>query len=212
MRTIECRKVRTAYPTQLSRKPGFNIILKTAVFDSADSRTKLLPILATGLAFTYLISGIPAITGTETEPATPQASVTQSHALQTPQDFSLISDFHLFGQSSSASPSAAGLPPETTQQLQLKGVLYLPDKHAYAIIESSDQHQKTYQINDTLPGGAILQAIESNSIVIMTDDRQESLILTKTKLEQTQPAAEEQPVSPEPANEIIIQPPESLAN
>jgi type II secretory pathway component PulC len=203
------------------KKPETNIILKTAVFDSADSRTKLLPILATGLAFTYLISGIPAMTGTETEPATPQANVTPSHALQTPQDFSLISDFHLFGQSSSASTSASatGVPPETTQQLHLKGVLYLPDKHAYAIIESSDQHQKTYKINDTLPGGAILQAIESNSIVILADNRQESLILTKTKQEQPATAdmqpelqsANEEQTTPESANEIVIQPPESLS-
>lgn len=211
--------VRTACPTQLSKKPETNIILKTTVFDSTYSKTTLLPILATGLAFTYLISGISAITGTETEPATPKTSVTQSHELQTPQDFSLISDFHLFGQSSSASPSATGLPPETTQQLHLKGVLYLPDKHAYAIIESSDQHQKTYKINDTLPGGAILQAIESNSIVILADNRQESLILTKTKQEQpatadTQPelqSANEEQTTPEPASEIVIQPPESLS-
>ncbi|TAN64927.1 MAG: hypothetical protein EPN17_18290 [Methylobacter sp.] len=219
--SYKCQKVRTAYPTQLSKKPGFNIILKPAVFDSADSKTKLLPILATGLALAYLLVGIPAMTGSgaKTESATPKASVAKNHELQTPQDFSLIGDFHVFGQPSSASSSAIGLPPESTQQLQLKGVLYLPDKQAYAIIESSDQHQKTYQINDTLPGGAILQAIESNSIIIIADNRQESLVLHKTKQEQavttdTQPelqSATEEQAEPESANEIVIQPPESLS-
>lgn len=200
---------------------GISTLLKPAVFDSADSKPKLLPILATGLALTYLLAGIPAMTsyGTETEPATPKASIAKNHELQTPQDFSLISDFHLFGQTSSASSSAAGLPPESTQQLQLKGVLYIPDKQAYAIIESSGQHQKTYKINDVLPGGAILHAIENNSIIIIADNRQESLVLHKTKQEQAatadaqpelQPLNEAQP-EPESANEIVIQPPESLS-
>ncbi|MFI3155825.1 MAG: type II secretion system protein N [Methylococcaceae bacterium] len=184
------------------------------MFDSIGSKTKVLPILATGSALAFLLSSLLTLSpsGTETEAATPKTSIAQNPELQTPPDFSLIGEFHLFGRPGSASSSVGGLPPESTQPLKLKGVVYLPDKHAHAIIEASDQSQKTYRINDILPGGAILQAIESNSIVIMTDDRQESLILTKTKLEQTQPAAEEQPVSPEPANEIIIQPPESLAN
>ena len=190
--------------------------LNSAVFDS---NVKRWPILATGLAFTYLITRILAITlsGTETESTAPQATVAQNHVLQTPQDFSLISNFHLFGQPDSASSSVAGLVPESTQQLKLKGVLYLLDHQAYAIIESSDQTQKTYRIHDSLPGGAILQTIETNRIIIMADNQQESLALNKTKPEQTQSAVEEQdaveeqPVS-ESDDEIVIQPLESLSN
>lgn len=189
--------------------------MKSAVFDSIDSRANLLPILATGLASAYLIVNIVAMTqsGTETE-ITVKTTLAQKPERQATQDFSLIGEFHLFGRPDSASSSVDGLPPETTQPLKLKGVFYLPDRHAHAIIEASDQSQKTYRINDTLPGGAVLQSIESNSVVIIADDRQESLVLTKTQLAQpeAQPAAEEQPVSPEADNEIVIQPPESLAN
>ncbi len=133
---------------------------------------------------------------------------------QTPQDFSSIGDFHLFGRpKNAASSSFPGLPAESTLPLKLKGVLYLPDKQAYAIIEASDQNQKTYRINDALPGGAMLQTIESNSVIISSGKRQESLALTQTKLEQpkNQSTAEQQAAAPQSADEIVVQPPESLS-
>jgi len=184
------------------------------VFDITGSKPKVFPILATGLVLTYLINSILTFSSSATETeTTDKTTLAQNPELQTPQDFSRISEFHLFGQSASTS-SVGGLPAETTLPLKLKGVLYLPDNHAHAIIEAADQTQKTYRVNDTLPGGAILQTIESNSIVIMSDNRQESLGLAKTKTEQaeSEPSTEAQPISPEPVDDIVIQPPESLAN
>lgn len=194
------------------------------MFDITIGKKNLLPILAAGLTFSYLlIISIPVITHsvTETEATAPKTTAIQNPALQTQPDFSLISDFHLFGQSASTSSSPGGdFPPETMQHLKLKGVFYLANQHAHAIIEASDQHQKTYQVNDTLPGGGVLQLIEKNRIVIMTNNQQESLALHKIKSGQPVPvdtqtehrsADEEQP-APESPSEIVIQPPESFAN
>ncbi len=188
------------------------------MFDSSYSNQKRVLILATGLAFACLVISISTITqsGTKTGSTIPQTTIAQSRDRQAPQDFAQVSDFHLFGQLASASPSFDGVPPETTQQLKLKGVVYLPNEHAYAIIESSDQTQKKHKVNDILPGGAMLQSIETNRIIILTDNRQESLALDKAKSEQAatveaMPETGEQPVLPQSANDIVIQPPESLS-
>jgi type II secretory pathway component PulC len=169
------------------------------------------------LASVYLIFSLVAITqsGEGAKPIPPSANL-DSHAFQTQQDFSLISGFHLFGHPAVASSSAEFLA-ESTQALQLKGVLYLPDKQAHAIIESAEHSQKTYRINDTLPGGAVLQAIADHSIILVTHNGQELLTLDKTKPEfakvtdtQAEPQlSNEQQPSPD---DIVIQPPESLAN
>jgi general secretion pathway protein C len=177
---------------------------------------KVLPLLTAGLASVYLIFSLIAIpqSGEEAKPIRPSANP-ESHALQTQQDFSSISGFHLFGHP--VTSSSVGLSAESTQALQLKGVLYLKDNQAHAIIESAGHIQKTYRVNDTLPGGAVLQAIADHSIILTTNNGQESLSLDKTKLglatatdmqPEPQPSNEQQPS----ADDIVIQPPESLAN
>jgi type II secretory pathway component PulC len=178
-------------------------------------RVRYAYLSATGLALVYLIFSLVTIgqSGAETK-ATQLAANQERHTSQSQQDFSLISGFHLFGHSLVASNST-GLPAESTQALQLKGVLYLKDNQAHAIIESAEHSQKNYRVNDTLPGGAVLQAIESHSIILVTNNGQESLALDKTKFglttdtqPESQPSIEQQPS----ADDIVIQPPESLAN
>lgn len=199
--------------------------MKPAVFNITRSGNHLFPILAAGLAFAYLLAiSVPALmqSGTGTRPAAPQPAAPQDHPIEARQDFTLISEFHLFGHPGSAFSSPDGIAPETAQQITLKGVFYLAGNDAHAIIESADQSQKTYKINDTLPGGAILQAIENNRIILMTDKRQESLFLSEPKsgrpapaYEPFEPQAADEEV-PEPfddsSDEPVIQPPESLAN
>lgn len=178
-------------------------------------RVRYAYLSATGLALVYLIFSLVTLSqsGSETKP-TQRAANQERHTSQSQQDFSLISGFHLFGHSAVVS-SSAGLPAESTQALQLKGVLYLKDNQAHAIIESAEHVQKNYRINDTLPGGAILQAIADHSVILVTNNGQESLSLDKTKIgpatvtqPESQPSIEQQPS----ADDIVIQPPESLAN
>jgi|GEM_PF-1242291 len=181
--------------------------------------------LAAGLAFAYLLAiGVPTLmpSGTGGRPVAPQPAAPQDHPIEAQQSFTLISGFHLFGHSGSASSSPDGTAPETAQQITLKGVFYLAGNDAHAIIESAGQSQKTYKINDTLPGGAILQAIENNSIILMTDKRRESLFLSVPQ--SGRPAPADEPFEPQAADEEeagqfedssdepVIQPPESLAN
>jgi type II secretion system protein C len=190
------------------------------VFDKVNLRDNRYPIGATGLAFCYLlITGISAFkqTDTNTEQKISSNTVSQNQTTQAPQDYSLISEFHLFGQPNipdSALPD--GLPPETELELKLKGVFYFPNQYAHAIIESSDQIQKTYKVNDTLPGGAVLKSIQDDKVILSTNKRDELLILDKIKLEQTDtngeaqeesvPVEEEQQQEPESTEETETQP------
>ncbi|MDO9104721.1 MAG: type II secretion system protein N [Methylovulum sp.] len=172
--------------------------------------------MATGLALAYLlVISIPALTPTSTETgkATSQSAIVGSPAAQEPQDFSLTSDFHLFGLSTATASANGYAPLESTQPITLIGIFYVTGQQAHAVIETSDHRQKAYKINDTLPGGAVLHAIASDKILLRGHDQQELMLLQKTQTETTKPqTANKEQAAPEPASEIIIQPPESLAN
>jgi general secretion pathway protein C len=151
--------------------------------------------LATALALGYLLHAVfPLLTTLKTKTEVEQGSqATERHPLsesngteKEPPDFLQISEWHLFGRSALAlSPSEGGVTPQTQLELKLQGIFYLAQhqKNAHAIIESPDQIQKTYKINDELPGGAILQAIENEKIIILINNRQEFLSLDRNKSE-----------------------------
>jgi general secretion pathway protein C len=105
------------------------------------------------------------------------------------QDLLEISSWHLFGQEDVSSNNSSGAStatiPETELELKLQGVFTIsePVNYAHAFIESSDKIQKSYKLNDTLPGGATLKAIENEKIIILRNNRQESLSLVRQKPE-----------------------------
>jgi general secretion pathway protein C len=168
--------------------------LNSALLDTLIKRKNFFPMLATGLALGYLLHAIaPLLTPLKTEVEQEGSQVPESPSLsesngteKEPQDFLQISEWHLFGHSAPVlSPSEAGVTPQTQLELKLQGIFYLAQhqKNAHAIIESPDQIQKTYKINDELPGGAILQAIENEKIIILINNRQEFLSLERNKSE-----------------------------
>jgi general secretion pathway protein C len=100
------------------------------------------------------------------------------------KDFLEISHWHLLGQADLSSVPGGQLP-ETQLQLKLQGLLTVgkQNKQAHAIITSADQAQKTYKINDELPGGGTLHKIETDKVIILRDNQQETLTLERQKLE-----------------------------
>ncbi|MGZ8152384.1 MAG: type II secretion system protein N [Methylovulum sp.] len=174
--------------------------MKTTVIDTFTTRKNLFPVIATALAATYLgYAVIPLIDASRTaaetaEPAATTESVSNPEpiSVQEQADFLQISEWRLFGQAVSNSATADGVPPETQLELKLQGIFYLSSNpsNAHAIIELPEQIQKTYKINDQLPGGAILQTIENDKVILLVDNKQESLVLQKTNPEQ-QPATED---------------------
>ena len=101
-------------------------------------------------------------------------------------DFLVIKDWHLFGQPAAISAQNSdqrGTPQETQLQLKLLGVFFLPDqkKASYAIIEADDHLQKKYRPDDELPGGATLQSIVKEQVILLRNNQRESLSMDRKK-------------------------------
>ncbi|GEM_PF-1367984 len=150
-----------------------------------------LPALAGLLACACLIASAASIL---TSPApdsllvsadAPPAPDTASQPQENPTDFQQISQWHLLGEASAPATTSADTAPETQLQLQLLGILKFSDNPAgtHAIIAAADQTQKTYRTKETLPGGAILERIETSKALLRVDNRYESLSLRKFNAE-----------------------------
>jgi len=98
-------------------------------------------------------------------------------------DFSQIGDWHLFGQALS-NDNAETVVTETQLQLTLLGVFLLSQQpeSGLAIIQTEGGQQKKYRSGDELPGGASLQTIEKNRVVLLHNNRQEFLPLKRNSV------------------------------
>lgn len=101
-------------------------------------------------------------------------------------DFLVIKDWHLFGQSEAISVQNSeqqGAPQATELQLKLLGVFFLPEqkRNSYAIIEADDHLQKKYRPDDELPGGATLQSIAKEQVILLRNNQRESLSMDRNK-------------------------------
>lgn len=141
-----------------------------------------LAILATALALAFLltivINHFVGLTR-QTHAATANIAATPQNVTP-PTDYLQISTWHLLGQSDALSNASNPETATTRLDLKLRGIFYLgSQRQAYAIIETADQTQKSYQINDSLPSGEILQAIENDRIVILVNNQETTLPLSK---------------------------------
>ena len=73
--------------------------------------------------------------------------------------------------------------PQSNLDLKLVGTIASQNaNNAYALISDPSGKTKPYQIGDTLPGGAILNKIEQDKVIINNAGRNEEIILPKPKL------------------------------
>ncbi len=96
-----------------------------------------------------------------------------------PQAAGGIAGLHLFGTKPAGRPAAQPRPavvPETRLQLILRGVFASEDPEAAgAIIAERNGRESFYGVGDKLPGGAILQAVYPDRIVLLRGGRLETL-------------------------------------
>ncbi len=90
-----------------------------------------------------------------------------------------ISSWHLLG----GNPNTGNLP-ETNLQLTLQGVLTSSGTgHASAIIAEPGKPGRVYQPGDLLPGGAILDKVMVDRVIIRNRGKLETLSLVRAKLQ-----------------------------
>jgi general secretion pathway protein C len=101
----------------------------------------------------------PMITGT---PAATQSAATSSYAA--------IVEAHLFGRAEvTEEPATAAVEdaPDTQLSLQLRGAVAAADERfAHAIIADNTGTEKVYFVKDNVPGGAVVQGIQPDRIVL----------------------------------------------
>lgn len=88
---------------------------------------------------------------------------------------------HLFGQNIEQNLNNL---PETTLQLELKGIYSDPDEElGSAIIAVPGKEDHVYLIGDTIPGGAVLLDIYEDRVILRRAGQLEVLMLPQKKLE-----------------------------
>jgi len=124
-------------------------------------------------------------------PATPRAAwqpppapATVARSATTAADYSMIAAAHLFGEASTTAPDMShdqlANAPETSLSLQLRGAVAAADaKFAHAIIADANGNEKVYFVNSSVPGGATVQQIQPDRVILARAGQLEVLKLPR---------------------------------
>ncbi len=134
-----------------------------------------------------------------------KTKVSESEAKINVEDFELI--FGFSDQQTNHSNSEKNIP-ITRMNLTLRGIVANPDniEHDSAIIQSSNQ-DKLYVPGDTLPGGATLDRVHSDHVIIKRGNQLEKLYFPEATrdsraLQEFRPTLDETPVPEESQHDI----------
>lgn len=121
-------------------------------------------------------------------------------------DYSTIAAWHLFGRMEASQPVVAppSVIPATPLDLHLAGVFFIEQGDSRALIAEGSSLERGYRIGDALPGGARLEQIQRDHVVVSRQGRQEVLNLPKlgTTARPPSPVPEDlPPVEPMPEPE-----------
>ena len=122
-----------------------------------------------------------------------------------PADYTAIADWHLFGRVKMA--ESTPLPPvekapETRLALRLAGVFYRSSANALAMIAEAGGEERSYRVGDQLPGGARLERILLDQVVLSRNARLETLSMPRDTMVKTLsvPTTRQPAVTPLSAN------------
>jgi general secretion pathway protein C len=97
--------------------------------------------------------------------------------------YAAIANAHLFGQATADGAPAldsAENAPETQLNLQLRGAIAAADERfAHAIIADGSGTEKVYFLKDGLPGGAVLQQVQADRVILSRGGVVEALLLPR---------------------------------
>jgi len=152
-----------------------------------------LPLLLNGLfgvliaaSLVILLSGRPHSLATPV-PGEPATTVGDTPVMPSRAAIRAIAGHHLFGRAEQSRPEVRTSPtlaPETRLKLTLSGVIAATDSQraARAIIAGPDGQEKSYTIDDRLPGGAVIKEIYPDRVILTRSGKYETLPLPRTRL------------------------------
>lgn len=158
--------------------------LAALVADRVPAALSLVLVIALGysLARTFWLLAAPGDATTWQPPPAPTAGTGTPVATGT--DYRKIAAAHLFGRAAADDApldgDAAANAPDTSLNLQLRGAIAAGDsRFSHAIIADSGGTEKVYFVNDPLPGGATLQRVEADRVLLRRGGAVEVLRLPK---------------------------------
>ena len=124
----------------------------------------------------------------------PARLATTGAATSGPADYATITAAHLFGEVSADAPAysgdAADNATETSLSLQLRGAIAADDpRFAHAIIADGSGNEKVYFVKAAVPGGATVQQIHADRVVLARAGQLEVLRLPREGQGGSAPAA-----------------------
>lgn len=153
--------------------------------------------------FSPAVRPVPAGGASTAEPASSAGQI----------DYSTIAAWHLFGRMEASQPVVVPPPviPATPLDLHLAGVFFIEQGDSRALIAEDGSLERGYRIGDALPGGARLEQIQRDHVVVSRQGRQEVLNLPKlgTAARPPSPVPEDLPPvepMPEPEPEPVSEP------
>lgn len=114
-------------------------------------------------------------------------------------DYAAVSNLHLFGQSDSPQPVQAP-PPQTEAtplNLRLVGVFFMErgGAKALALIAEGTGSERSYRVGESLPGGARLDQIQRDRVVVSQGGQQQTLNLPRLEETARSSAGDETPTA-----------------
>lgn len=172
----------------------------------------LVVALARALAgLTLAILTGPSLPPTESPARAEFAPGSDHPAPSRPIDGAAIAAWHLFGQAEAGRPVEAPptLLPATSLKLRLVGIFFMEQggDRALALIAEDNGPERGYRLGEPLPGGARLQRIQRDHVVVSRNGREEALKLPRLGdgVPETAPMLA-QPNAPEPTVEPMAEP------
>lgn len=177
--------------------------------------------LSAGLGYklVWLVLTFNQIPVTHTPISTSQIQAVKPPTIQTSAyDLTSLLSARLFGnpqekiaETSSSTPT----PPKTKLNLTLHGIYYSTrPEDSIAMIATEKGENKLYRENATLPGGSTLYQIHPKEVILLRNDRQETLLLVKNQTSSETSTPSEVPTARNTASPVVepasIQSPERL--
>lgn len=135
-----------------------------------------------GLTLTLLTGQSSSLTDLTTEPVARSATGEGSNSLQ-PAEIAAIGPWHLFGKVEANRPIERPpvTVPVTPLNLRLVGIFFTERGNgpALALIADGNNLERGYRIGDALPGGARLERIERDQVIVSRNGREELIKLPK---------------------------------
>lgn len=129
-----------------------------------------------------LINNVPLDLSNNRINTSSNTSVNQLQLSKPTLTISALLEAHLLGKNQTVATQianqTANTPPETKLNLKLHGIYYTSNPlTSFAMIASADGKSAHYRIDQSLPGGAILQQIHPKQVILLRNKRQETLRL-----------------------------------